>query len=164
MKRIIFVLVAMFCSIISGTGASCAPKFYDNVPLSYKYSYSGMTAHPIDWYSVKAEEGGVTISYSHNGPEITVIKAPSDLLERIRDIAKGNKLYKLESSYLPKFKILDGYGWFVFIEYPDGYISSGGSNAWPPSKLSAGISAINKLITDIIESAAPEDVLRHEMH
>lgn len=163
MKRIIFLAVAMFCSFLSVFGANSGPKFYHSVPVSYEYSYSGMMRDPIDWYSVRTEEGvGVTISYSHDGPEITVIKAPEGLLEKIGEIACSSKLYKLKASYRPKLEVLDGYGWFMSIRYKDDSIWSGGSNAWPPSKLWGGIAAINQLVVKAIENASGEDILRHE--
>lgn len=153
----------MFCSIFSGCGANSGPKFYHKAPVSYEYTYSGMMRDPLEWYYVQTEEDGtVTISYSNNGPEITVLKAPEGILGKIGELANSYKLYKLERSYQPKFEVLDGYGWHMFLSYEDGYIGSGGSNAWPPAKLWGGIDSINKLITDAINKAAPEDILRHE--
>ena len=163
MRRILFVLIAMICSFFSGCGVFGAPKFYDKTPVSYEYTYSGTMAHPIDWYSVKTEEGSVIISYSHHSPEITVIKAPDDLLEKIGAIARDAKLFKLKPGYRPKLHVLDGYGWDMLIRYPEDYISSGGSNAWPSGKLRGGIKAINQLIKDVIESTPEEAILRHEM-
>ena len=74
------------------------------------------------------------------------------------------KLWKLENSYTPKFEVLDGYMWHTSIRYEKGSVSTGGSNAWPPAKLQAGLSAIESYIQSIIDSATPSDILGTTSH
>jgi hypothetical protein len=144
----------------------CGPKFPEGTPVSYQYSYSGTMMYYITWYEVaQTPDGGVTISYSTDcSDEITVLKAPSDALEKIGAMAKEHNLNKLKNSYLPDMEILDGYGWHMFIEFPDGYIGSGGSNAWPPAKLWSGIAAINAYIQGIIDASTPSDIIGKKSH
>lgn len=163
MKKIILITLAMFCTVFAGCRPNSGQKFYNATPTSFFYQYSGMTAYPIFSYGVETrEDGTVALSFSEYGPEVTVYKAPDDLFQRIGDIARKYKLYKLQRSYHPDIEILDGYGWSMQIYYPDGYILSGGSNAEPGKKLSEGISAILKMLHDIVENAGPEDIIGHD--
>ncbi len=143
----------------------CGNKPKEGTPVRYEYVYSGTMRDPITWYEVASTpEKGATISYSVDcRPEITVIKAPADIFERIGAMAKEYKLHKLSPSYKPSMEILDGYGWHMFIEYPDDYIGSGGSNAWPPAKLWAGISAINEYIKGIIDASTEADIVEKKL-
>ena len=86
-------------------------------------------------------------------------KAPADLLEKIGEMVSKYKVYKLKRSYQPSMEILDGYGWHMFIAYENGYIGSGGSNAWPSEKDWQGVAAINKYIQDIIDAATEADII-----
>ena len=144
----------------------CGPKFPEGTPVSYQYSYSGTMMYYITWYRVaQTGDKGVTISYSADcSPEITVIKAPADALVRIGALAREYKLNKLSSSYVPTMEIMDGYGWHMFMEYPDDYISSGGTNAWPPDKLWSGIAAINAYIQGIIDASTEADIIEKKTH
>lgn len=164
MKKILLASIAMFWSLFAGCQPNSGPKFYDSVPTEYHYQYSGMMAYPIVSYkvSIQEEDGTVALSYSQDGPDVTVYKAPADLLKKIGDLVRKNKLYNLKNSYEPQFEILDGYGWSVGVIYEDGYIFSGGSNAWPDKKLWAGISEINEMLQAIVDYAAPEDIIGHD--
>ncbi|MBO6168361.1 MAG: hypothetical protein J6O51_00140 [Bacteroidales bacterium] len=154
-------ILALSCILaLLGCGNSSDNKPQKGTPVRYEYSYSGTMANPITWYEVtRLEDGTMTISHSADSPEKTVIKAPADALEHIGALVNDNKLYKLAGSYQPNMDILDGYGWTLFVEYEDGYIASGGSNAWPSSKLWSGVSAINSYIQGIIDSATEADII-----
>ena len=155
MKRLLLIVAAMFGFLFQGCGQS-APKFVEGTPEKYLYTYSGMVAHPLEWYCVeRTGDGALHLLYSAGGPEISVYNAPEDVFERIGELVRQHKLYKLESSYRPSMEILDGYGWTISIDYKDGGIWSGGSNAWPPQDLSGGIAAINGYLKRLIDSAEP---------
>ena len=135
-------------------------KPQEGVPESYSYNYAGMMIQPILNYEVeRAKDGTITIAYCANSLEATVYKAPADLLEKIGEMVSKYKVYKLKRSYQPSMEILDGYGWHMFIAYENGYIGSGGSNAWPSEKDWQGVAAINKYIQDIIDAATEADII-----
>ena len=160
MKKIILITLAMFCTIFAGCRPNSGNKFYNTTPTSFRYQYSGMMAHPIFSYEVETKEDGkLTLAYSTGGPDITIIKAPDNLLQTIGEIVRNNKIYKIKSHYMPDMEILDGYGWSMSIEYADGYISSGGSNAGPGGDISAGISLILKSLKEVVDNATPEDII-----
>lgn len=165
MKKIILSALVMLNSLFHGCAAQ-TPKFYDEAPTSFGYSYSGTMAFPIQWYEVdRDKDGTVRLSYSHDTNDITIYKAPDDLLEKIGAIARDSKLYKLKSHYDPPFEVLDGYGWHINIIYPGDSIWSGGTNAWPREDyLNGGISSILSLLHGLVEAAAPEDIIGTSTH
>lgn len=129
-------------------------------PVAYHYSYWGMMAQPVKWYEVQKEDDGtVTLSYASGSSTATVYKAPADLLQKIGATARQYKLHKLSSSYRPVMEILDGNSWSMHISYPEGSISSGGSNAGAGKKLMSGIATINQNLQSLIDNASPEDVI-----
>ena len=163
MKKIILIVLAMFCTIFAGCRPNSGNKFYDTTPESYYYQYSGMMAYPIVSYEVKAaEDGTITLSYSKDGPDVTIYKAPADLLQKIGETVREYKLYKLKRSYQPSMEILDGYGWSIAIAYGEDAIFSGGSNAWPDSKLSEGINKINVMLQSLVDNAGQDDIIGHD--
>jgi hypothetical protein len=161
MKKILLLSFAMFCSVFAGCQTNSGHKFYDSAPTEYNYQYSGTMAYPIVPYQVSIQEkdGTVALSYSEDGPDVTIYRAPADLLQKIGEKVRAHKLYNLKNHYEPSFEILDGYGWSVGFVYEDGYIFSGGSNAWPDGKLWAGITEINEMLQAIVDNAAPEDII-----
>ena len=132
----------------------------------YEHSYSGTMMWYITWYKIeKGEDGKLRLLYSKDcNPEITIYKCPDDALAKIDGFVREHKLWKLENSYTPKFEVLDGYMWHTHIGYEHGSVSTGGSNAWPPAKLQAGLSAIESYIQSIIDSASPSDILGTTSH
>ena len=54
--------------------------------------------------------------------------------------------------------------WHTHIGYEHGSVSTGGSNAWPPAKLQAGLAAIESYIQSIIDSATDSDILGTTSH
>ena len=127
----------------------------------YEYSYSGTMMWYITWYKIeKGEDGHLRLLYSYDcDPKITIYRCPDDALKKIDGIVRECKLWKLENSYTPKFEVLDGYMWHTSIRYEDASISTGGSNAWPPEKLAAGLAQIESYVQSIIDSSTDADII-----
>ncbi len=132
----------------------------------YEYSYSGTMMWYITWYKIeKGEDGHLRLLYSHDcDPKITIYKCPDDALSKIDGFVRQYKLWNLENSYTPKFEILDGYMWHTSIVYEDASISTGGSNAWPPKKLAAGLASIEAYVQSIIDASKEEDIIGTDDH
>ena len=159
------LMLSMFGCLRMGVKASGSNEKPDGAVIGYEYKYSGMMMYPLRWYSVTRDSTGVAqLLYSGGEPDITILRAPEDIFEKIASIAGEYKLHRLRGSYRPRMKILDGYMWHMYIRYEKGSISSGGSNAGAPQKLSAGISAINNYIEALIDAAGEEDVIGHDDH
>ena len=145
-------------------------KYVKNVPSDtikeYEHSYSGTMMWYITWYRIeKGEDGKLRLMYSKDcDPEITIYKCPDDALAKIDGFVREYKLWKLDNSYTPKFEILDGYMWHTSIVYEDASISTGGSNAWPPKNLQAGLSAIESYVQSIKASATESDIIGTDTH
>ena len=145
-------------------------KYVKNLPpesiKEYEHSYSGTMMWYITWYKIeKGEDGHLKLMYSHDcNPEITIYKCPDDALKKIDGIVREYKLWNLSNSYTPKFEVLDGYMWHTSIRYEDGSISTGGSNAWPPKQLAAGLSAIEAYVQSIIDASTEDDIIDTDTH
>ena len=154
---------AMILSLLSpfGTKSSGKNPKPDGPSTSYEFKYSGTMMYPITFYEVKRDSAGaVRIAYlEHNGTDVIVIPGPEDIFDRIDRAVAQYKLYKLKNSYWPRMEILDGYGWHARIRFQHNSIYSGGSNAWPPQKIYAGINAINSYIQSLIDASSEADIL-----
>ena len=135
-------------------------------PVSfYQYTYSSTSRFPVRFYEVKPDDSGtLCLRWSVNDEDISVIRAPQDALERIGELVAQHKLHKLKNSYRPRMEVLDGHGWYMIIRFRENSISAGGSNAWPPAKLDAGIHAINAYLQSLIDASTEADIIRHESH
>lgn len=153
----------MILSLLSpfGTKSSGKNPKPDGASTSYEFTYSGTMMYPITFYEVKRDStGAVRIAYiEHNGTDVIVIPGPEDIFEHINQAVAQHKLYKLKNSYWPRMEVLDGYGWHARIRFQHNSIYSGGSNAWPPAKIYAGINAINNYIQSLIDASSEADIL-----
>ena len=160
--KLLFSLVMMLPLLFPlGPKSSGKNDKPDGPSTSYEFSYNSTMMYPITYYKVSRDEtGAVRIGYLLNHDhEVTVIPGPEDIFERIDKAVADYKLHKLKNSYWPRMQILDGYGWHAYIRFQKRGISSGGSNAWPPKKIYAGISSINNYIKSVIDASTEEDVL-----
>ena len=166
MKRLLAMsLVAALFSCGSGRDNREIKRVPGETIKEYVHSYSGTMMWYIDWYKIDhGEDGKLRLSYSHEGPEITIIRCPEDALGRIDGFVREYKLWRLKNSYVPRMRILDGYMWNTNIKYEGASIYTGGSNAWPPKRLSAGLSAIESYVRSIIDASGPEDVIGTDSH
>ena len=166
--RVMKTLMAFSLLTTLLSALSCDPaaaRFTESRLLSYHYSYSGTMVHPITWYRVDTDSTGtVRLSWSKEGPDITVLRAPQDLPDRIASLAREYKLHKLKENYRTRLNILYGHSWHLELKYEEGKIYSGGYHSWPSSKLRSGIEAINACLEEIIQNATEADVIGHETH
>ena len=167
MKPLI-ILSLMFsllgCSpFVRSQGHNTRPK---GPVVSYEYSYSTMVRYPGEYYRVERDaDGRVCIAWSkQHSPDITVIRGPEDLLDRVAGFVAKYRLYRLKTSYRPRMEILDGDMWYAAIGYEEDSIYSGGSNAWPPEKQSTGIAAINAMIGELIAASSESDIIARRSH
>ena len=134
--------------------------------VSYEYSYSTMVRYPAEYYRIDRDaDGQVCVAWSkQHDADIAVIRGPEDLLDRVAGIVAKYRLYRLKTSYRPRMEVLDGVMWFAAIGYEEDSIYSGGSNAWPPAKQSAGIDAINAMIEELIAASSESDIIARRSH
>lgn len=150
-----------FPFLIKATGRNDRP---DGPATSYEFSYSGTAMYPIEYYQVfRDETGALRIAYLiDQAREVSIIPAPEDIFERIDRAVSEYKLHKLRSTYTPRALVLDGYGWHVRIRFRENSIYSGGSNAWPPDRIYAGVTGINSYIRSVIDATPEEDILSRQ--
>ena len=169
MKTGFFILSLMaiiFGGLRFGTKATGSNPRPEGAAVSYEFSYSNTMRYPNLWYEVtRGDDGTVRIAWSqHNEPDITIIRGPEDFFERVDAIVAEFRLYRLKNSYYPRMQVLDGIMWHAYIRFEKNSISSGGTNAWPPEKLRAGIDAINNYIQSLIDVSTEADIIGHDDH
>ena len=159
---LMFTILGCSPGVIS-TGSNSRPQ---GPVVYYEYSYSTMVRYPAEYYRIDRDaDGQVCVAWSkQHADEISVIRGPEDLLDRVAGIVAKYRLYRLKTSYRPRMEILDGVMWHAAIGYEEDYIHSGGSNAWPPSKLSMGIDAINAMIEELIAASSESDIIARRSH
>ena len=169
MKTGVFILSLMaifFGGLRFGTKATGSNPRPEGAAVSYEFNYSNTMRYPNLWYEVtRGNDGTVRIAWSrHNEPDITIIRGPEDFFERVDAIVAEFRLYKLKNSYYPRMRVLDGIMWHANICFEKNSISSGGTNAWPPEKLRAGVDAINGYIQSLVDASTEADVIGHDDH
>lgn len=163
--KLLITLAMMFPLLFPfGTKATGRNEKPDGPATSYEFSYSSTAMYPIEYYNVfRDEDGSVRLAYLLNQErEVTIIPAPADIFGRIDKAVADYSLHKLRGTYTPRAHVLDGYGWHVYIRFQRKGISSGGSNAWPPEKIYAGVTTINGYLRSVIEASSEADVLSRE--
>jgi len=158
------MLPLLACTPLGTKGSGRNPK--PQGPLqSYEYELVGTMAYPITYYQVERDSAGtVLIAWSADGPEIRLIKGPEDFFDKVGEIVGQYSLHRLKNSYLPRLKVLDGKMWHVCFRFERNSIQAGGSNAYPPDSLWAGISAVNLYIQSLIDASGEEDVVERRSH
>ncbi|MBR1551341.1 MAG: hypothetical protein IJ632_03355 [Muribaculaceae bacterium] len=141
MKTIGFIVVALLTlAIIAGLVSCSSSKNNKIMPptgqlKSYSYSHSGTMAQPFRSYELQ-ELAPDTVQLAVSGLSVELadtIIVPHEVLDEVARIIIKSKMYEYKDNYRPAFEVLDGEGWSFFATYDDDkYISSGGSNAWPP--------------------------------
>ena len=163
-------LIALsFVAALFSCGGHDDNREIKNVPgesiKEYVYSYSGTMMWYIDWYKIdRGEDGDLRLSCSHDGPDITIYRCPSDALQKIDGIVREYSLWNLKEHYRPDFEVLDGYSWHMYISYGEAGLSTGGFNAWPKKRLAEGLSKIQSYVESIIESSTEDDVVGTDSH
>ena len=160
------LMLTLFAPFRIGVKATGSNKKPEGAAIRYEYKYSSTMMYPLTWYCAERDSTGVVkISFSRDAErEISIIQAPDDFFERVGALAAEYKLHRLRGTYTPRALVFDGYMWSVYIRYEKGSISSGGSNAWPPKNLDAGINAINQYIEKLIQTAGEAGVIGHDDH
>ena len=163
--KLLITLAMMFPLLFPfGTKATGRNEKPDGPATSYEFSYSSTAMYPIEYYNVfRDEDGSVRLAYLLNQErEVTIIPAPADIFECIDKAVADYSLHKLRGTYTPRAHVLDGYGWHVYIRFQHKGISAGGSNAWPPEKIYAGVTTINDYIRSAIEASTEADVISRQ--
>lgn len=157
MKHILsFSLLLTLLSCHSG-------RMPEGLPVYYQFGYYGMRSNPILWLRVDRDPSGTPrLSYVRNQFEITIIRAPEDILLQIDSLARKASLNRLKNIYTPLADIKDGNSWSFQLKYEQGSIYSHGSNAWPSRKLKDGIDAINAYLVSLADAAGEEDIIGKE--
>jgi len=119
--------------------------------VSIEYTRSGTMAGYVYEGRVIADSTGSFVLHAMKeeyGP-LFEKRIGSKEMQAFRQIIIEEKMYNYKTSYLPKFKVLDGYMWHFSAKFADGSkIYSHGSNASPSG---SGLSRIRQYMKDLVE-------------
>lgn len=126
------LMICIITGLMSLTG--CRAHVPEGELLSIEYTTSGTMAGYIYEGRVEQNPDGsflLTSKKENYGPLYSKQIGKADM-DSLKQIILDEKMYKYKERYLPKFEVLDGYGWHFQATFSDGTrIYSSGSNAWP---------------------------------
>ena len=104
----------------------------------------------VSYQLVLSASGTQTLNYSKCDGVVHAVVLQEDALGKVDQLFRKYRLGRLNESYRPLMRILDGKHWSVRFSYQSDSISSRGSNAYPPRRLRSGIDAINAYLDSLI--------------
>ena len=111
------------------------------------------------WRLENTEEHGLTLTWSKSNSDYTVLRVPEEAAQKLTELVKEHKLYRLKSTYKPPFDVRDGTMWHVFIRYEKSSIDCSADNAWPPTALWNGVKAVNAYLDSLIQASTADDII-----
>ena len=120
MKKIVYVLLLVFTSLLSLTG--CGKKVENNVNIvSFKYSYGSHMGFYYD-YTLTLDGDDVTFNKYIYGEEEqgTVMSISASSLEDIKKIINENEIYKWDGFDKSNDNVMDGSEFNLEVIYDDG--------------------------------------------
>ena len=111
------------------------------------------------WRLENTQENGLTLTWSKSNSDYTVLRVPVEAAQKLTELVKEHKLYRLKSTYKPPFDVRDGTMWHVFIRYEKSSIDCSADNAWPPTALWNGVKAVNAYLDSLIQASTEDDII-----
>ena len=152
----LFLVILM--SLFGCIGSGCSKP--DGAFKYYEYRSTTMRSYPYEYYRLeKTEENGVTLSWSKNSSDYTVIRVPEEAAAQVASLVSQYRLHDLKETYRTPFDVRDGTMWHVYITFENKSTSCSADNAWPPKRLWSGIEAINAYCNSLIEASVEADII-----
>lgn len=146
----IFVILSLFTSCDM---FSVNKKCPDGNLISCEYSYYGTIKYPLDYYKIeKDKNGNTTICNVSSGGDTTIVNVSKDILNKVENAIKENKMYKYKERYTSFMRVLDGNSWAFEVEYDNNKkIYSHGENAYPRNY--EGLNIVKQILANAYKEA-----------
>ena len=123
----------------------------------------------IDFKAERLENGRTRITVMVGNDRDRVFEEDSSVMDSLEAIVYAYKMYKYDKNYTPKFEILDGDSWHLYMDLADGtHASCSGYEATPPGKGGEGLGKIEGFFSRWLNQEPAEEValvsFRYEVH
>ena len=128
------------------------------------HSYSN-----IDFKAERLKNGRSRITVMVGNDRDRVFEEDGTVMDSLQAIVYQYKMYKYDGTYTPKFEVLDGDSWHLYIDFADGeHASCNGYEATPPGKGREGLGMIEGFFSRWLNQEPAEEValisFRYELH
>ena len=123
----------------------------------------------IDFQAERLENGRTRIIVMVGNDRDRVFEEEGSVMDSLEAIVYAYKMYKYDGSYRPKFDVLDGDSWHLYMDFADGeHASCSGYEAAPPGKGREGLGKIDGFFSRWLDQEPAEEValvsFRYEVH
>jgi len=123
----------------------------------------------IDYKAERLENGRTRITVMVGNDRDRVFEEDGTLMDSLQAIVYQYKMYRYDGSYTPKFDVLDGDSWHLYMDFADGeHASCHGYEATPPGKGGEGLGKIEGFFSRWLNQEPAEEValvsFRYELH
>ena len=123
----------------------------------------------IDFQAERLKDGRTRITVMVGNDRDRVFEEESSVMDSLEAIVYAYKMYKYDGSYRPKFDVLDGDSWHLYMDFADGeHASCSGYEAAPPGKGGEGLGKIDGFFSRWLNQEPAEEValvsFRYELH
>ena len=138
------------------------------VSLEYGGTH-GYHAHSnIDYKAERMADGKTRVTVMVGNDRDRVFEEDGSVMDSLEAIVLAYKMYKYDRQYTPKFDILDGDSWHLYLHFADKNTSCGGYEAYPPGKGAEGLRKIEGFFSRWLNREPAEEValtaFRYELH
>ena len=159
-------------SLLSLLGCgSAAPDGQTSRLVSIEYGGThGYHAYSnINFKAERMEDGHTRVIVMVGNDRDRVFIEDGAVMDSLESLVLDYRMYKYDKQYTPKFDILDGDSWHLYLDFSDGKHSScGGYEAYPPGKGAEGLKKIIGYFSRWLDQEPAEEValvsFRYELH
>ena len=168
----IFILMSLLSFLGCGRPAPAPqPEGRHGKLMSLEYGGThGYHAYSnIDYRAERLEDGRTRITVMVGNDRDRVFEEDGSVMDSLEAIVYEYKMYKYDKTYTPKFEILDGDSWHLYMDLADGtHASCSGYEATPPGKGGEGLGKIEGFFLRWLYQEPAEEValvsFRYEVH
>ena len=122
----------------------------------------------IDFRAERLKNGKTRITVMVGNDRDRVFEEDGSVMDSLEAIVLQYKMYKYDRQYTPKFDILDGDSWHLYLHFAEENTSCGGYEAYPPGKGAEAIGKIEGFFSRWLNQEPAEEValvsFRYEVH
>ena len=139
------------------------------VSIEYGGTHGYHAYSNIDFKAERMKNGQTRVIVMVGNDRDRVFIEDGAVMDSLETLVMDYRMYKYDKQYTPKFDILDGDSWHLYMDFSDGQHSScGGYEAYPPGKGAEGLKKIEGYFSRWLNQEPAEDValvsFRYELH
>ena len=138
------------------------------VSIEYGGTHGYHAYSNIDYKAERLKDGSTRITVIVGNDRDRVFIEDGSVMDSLESIVLSYKMYKYDRQYTPKFDILDGDSWHLYLHFTEENTSCGGYEAYPPGKGAEGIKTIDGFFSRWLNQEPAEEValvsFRYELH